>query len=100
MSNRPHPTDSTAPDPAHEREWTVTLPDAIGSRIDQRLPNTEFDSAEAYVSYALEALLEELDEQDTVASNGDPHNGSETAVSDADDDTESIAERLESLGYL
>ena len=100
MSNRTHPSDSTAFDPDSDSEWTVTLPATLRSRIDQRLPNTEFDSAEAYVSYALEALLEELDEQDTAASNGDPYNGSETAVSDADDDTESIAERLESLGYL
>ena len=100
MSNRTHPSDSTAFDADSDSEWTVTLPATLRSRIDQRLPNTEFDSAEAYVSYALEALLEELDEQDTAASNGDPYNGSETAVSDADDDTESIAERLESLGYL
>ena len=105
MSNRTHPSDSTAfdPDSDSDSEWTVTLPATLRSRIDQRLPNTEFDSAEAYVGYAMESLLRTLDEQDARADDAevdaidaDPDaDGDASAV-----DTEGMEERLESLGYL
>jgi|GEM_PF-625978 len=102
MSNRTHPSDSTAFDADSDSEWTVTLPATLRSRIDQRLPNTEFDSAEAYVGYAMESLLRELDEQDARADDAeieadpDPDaDGDASAV-----DTEGMEERLESLGYL
>ena len=116
MSNRTHPSDSTAFDADHDSEWTVTLPPTLRSRIDQRLPNTEFDSAEAYVVYAMESLLRELDEQDARADGDadsdtpttdtseftgtDPgSDGVETDEMD-DADSEAMEERLESLGYL
>ncbi len=96
MSNRTHPTDS-------DGEWTVTLPATLRSRIDQRLPNTEFDSAEAYVNYAMESLLRELDQQDARAD--DVESDAVETDPDADGgasavDSEAMEERLESLGYL
>jgi hypothetical protein len=120
MSNRTHPSDSTAFDADSDREWTVTLPATLRSRIDQRLPNTEFDSPEAYVGYVMESLLRELDEQDAHGDDAvdhagaaatDPGTDSEefgeaTAADHGDpgetitDDTEAMEERLESLGYL
>ena len=103
MSNRTHPSDSTAFDADSDSEWTVTLPATLRSRIDQRLPNTEFDSAEAYVGYAMESLLRELDEQEAHAD--DAEIDAVEADPDADGDasavdTGAMEERLESLGYL
>ena len=105
MSNRTHPSDSTAFDADSDREWTVTLPATLRSRIDQRLPNTEFDSPEAYVGYVMESLLRELDEQDATDNGGLDHDGvdadrNEATASDAASNTEAMEERLESLGYL
>lgn len=69
-----------------EQREAVELPDRIVSRIEKRLPRTEFDSAAEYVTFVMEEVLYRV-EQET------------------DDDFEPVAEaevrdRLESLGYL
>lgn len=91
MSNQNFtPTDSTDPETNREPKQLV-LPAPLGAKIERRVTNTEFDSAEAYVSFVLEAVLRELDEQ------------TETEIAQQDTeptDTESVEERLESLGYL
>lgn len=62
----------------------LTLPADVYGRIEERLPYTEFDDIEAYITYVLEEVL--------------------TEVSDIDDavavDEEQVQDRLESLGYL
>lgn len=64
----------------------VALPESVLDRVENRLPYTEFDTSEAYVTYALEELLSQV-------------------VEVSDDDYEAAAEgevesRLKSLGYL
>ena len=64
----------------------VALPESVLDRVENRLPYTEFDTSEAYVTYALEELLSQV-------------------VEVSDDDYEVAAEgeienRLKSLGYL
>jgi Arc/MetJ-type ribon-helix-helix transcriptional regulator len=70
-----------------EETTTVALPSRVVTRVEDRLPRTEFDSAEEYVTFVLEEVLYRV-EQET-----------------ADDDFEGVDEdevrqRLEALGYL
>jgi len=70
-----------------ESTRTVELPDRIVSRVEDRLPRTEWDDPEAYITYVLEEVLYRV-EQET-----------------EDDDFEAVDEaevedRLKSLGYL
>lgn len=70
-----------------EETTTVALPERVVTRVEDRLPRTEFDSADEYVTFVLEEVLYRV-EQET-----------------EDDDFESVDEdevrqRLEALGYL
>lgn len=74
----------------------ITVPDYLGQQIEDRLPETDFDSVDEYVVFVLGAVLHEIDETD---ENGDDPafaDGSEAAQSD----DEAVQDRLESLGYL
>lgn len=77
---------------ATENTRRVTLPDHIGIEIDRRVSETEFDSADEYVTFVLESLFRELDQQDgdvvVDVRKEDP------------DGTERVQNQLESLGYL
>lgn len=65
---------------------TVALPESVVARVEGRLAHTEFDTPEEYITYALEELLVQVDDE-------------------TDDNYESVSEgeiesRLKSLGYL
>lgn len=69
------------------RVRTVELPEAIVERVNQRLPRTEWDNPEEYITYVMEEVLYRIEEETD------------------DDDFESVDEdevkdRLKSLGYL
>lgn len=84
--------DTTGTERRSDDAFHVTIPEHVGSRIERRLPETDFDSADEYVTFVLESLLRELDEQD-----GDVV----IEVHDAGpDETGAVQNRLESLGYL
>jgi len=64
----------------------IALPDRLVSRVEKRLPRTDFDSPEAYVSYVLEEVLAQVE--------------SEAGEGYEQVDSGEVEERLESLGYL
>lgn len=92
MSNQNYtPSDSTGVETNPPQEQHLSLPAPLAAKIERRVSNTEFDSVEAYVSFVMESVLRELDEQGeaTIA---------QTETTPADE--ESVEDRLESLGYL
>lgn len=73
--------------PQSESTQSVDLPDRIVTRVEERLPRTEWDDPSEYITYVLEEVLYRV-EQET-----------------DDDDFEAVDEaevedRLKSLGYL
>lgn len=69
--------------------YVVALPEYIGTQIDERIEQTQFETHEEYVVTALELLLESIDEE------------RETAIeSERTTDTAEVKSQLESLGYL
>lgn len=69
-----------------QSESTVSLPDRLYSRIDQRVNQTRFGSVEEYVEFALEEVLAEVETRD---------DNTQSEVDEAE-----VRSRLESLGYL
>jgi Arc/MetJ-type ribon-helix-helix transcriptional regulator len=70
-----------------EETRSVELPERIVERVEDRLPRTEWDTPEEYITYVMEEVLYRV-EQET-----------------EDDDFEAVDEdevkdRLKSLGYL
>lgn len=71
----------------HEETTAVELPDRIISRVEDRVPYTEFESAGEYITFVLEEVLYRVEE--------------ETADDDVEPvDEEEVKDRLKSLGYL
>lgn len=65
----------------------IDLSDGLLSRIENRTTHTEFEDASAYVSYILEEVLHEVEENANLRS--------------ADEvDQNQVESRLKSLGYL
>lgn len=65
---------------------SVSLPDHVLDRVDDRLPRTNFDTADEYVAYVLQEVLARVEDA-------------------GDDEYESVDERevenrLKSLGYM
>lgn len=105
MKRNPPPRERTETDALTDEAWTIRLPEDVGVAVERRLPATNFDSVEAYVIFALQALLRELedteDDEDTEDTVEVPERrDDEPADADADADADAIQERLESLGYL
>lgn len=72
---------------SHEQAREVELPERIVDRVEDRLPRTEFDTVEEYVTFVMEEVLYRVEE--------------ETDDEDAPDvDEEEVRDRLKSLGYL
>lgn len=65
---------------------SVALDAALVRRIKDRTEVTEFDSVQAYVEFAMAALLDEVEGEQT-----DPMSGA---------DEDAVRDRLESLGYV
>lgn len=73
---------------------TVEIPERTAEAISARLDGTEFGSIDAYVTFALEQLLRELDRTPVEEAPVDPD-------TNGDSPSESgVESRLESLGYL
>lgn len=70
----------------HEQTRSLDLPEQVLSRVEARLPRTEFDTTEEYVGYVLEEVLTYVEDEST--------EGFEAA------DEAEVQERLRSLGYL
>lgn len=65
----------------------VELPRRIVSRVEDRLPRTDFDSTAEYITFVMEEVLYRVEE--------------ETADDDFEPvDEEEVKDRLKSLGYL
>ncbi|MFC7045388.1 hypothetical protein ACFQH6_08180 [Halobacteriaceae archaeon GCM10025711] len=69
-----------------ERTAEVQLPRQVVSRVERRLPRTEFESVDEYVAYVLREVLARVEDEST---------DSYEAV-----DREQVQDRLRSLGYL
>jgi Arc/MetJ-type ribon-helix-helix transcriptional regulator len=70
-----------------EPTCSVDLPERIVDRVDARLPRTEWESPEEYITYVLEEVLYRVEE--------------ETEDDDFEEvDEDEVKDRLKSLGYL
>ncbi|MFC7232259.1 hypothetical protein ACFQMM_14285 [Saliphagus sp. GCM10025308] len=78
-------SDHAAPE-RDERE-SITLPSELVSRIETRLPRSDFDSADEYVAFVMQEVLTSVEAE----TETDEYEGA------AQDEVEA---RLESLGYL
>jgi hypothetical protein len=72
---------------SYEETQSVELPDRIVSRVEDRLPRTEFDTPAEYMTYVMEEVLYRV-EKDTEDDDFEPV------------DEEEVKDRLKSLGYL
>jgi len=72
---------------SHEETRTVELPRRIVDRIEDRLPRTEWDEPEEYITYVMEEVLYRV-EKETADDDFEPV------------DEEEVKSRLKSLGYL
>lgn len=89
-------------------DHTVELPAELSERIEARLPETHFESVDAYAVTALDVLLRQvtrIEAGDTAAarsgtSEGGPVGRGVDEDTQSDQDSEAVEERLESLGYL
>lgn len=66
----------------------IKVSDEVLDRIEERLPQTDFDSSSEYVEYVLRELLNKLEEKQ------------KKEKEEEDVDEEKVRERLRSLGYL
>lgn len=71
----------------NEDTRSVELPERIVSRVEARLPRTEWDDPEPYIAFVLEEVLHRV-EQETEGDEFEP-------VDEAE-----VQSRLKSLGYL
>lgn len=70
-----------------ETHRTIKLSNELVSRVEHRLPRTEFDSADEYITFVVEEVLYRVE--------------AETADDDFEPvDEREIKDRLQSLGYL
>lgn len=70
-----------------EPKRSVDLPERIVERVEARLPRTEWDSPEEYMTYVLEEVLYRVEQ--------------ETEDDEFEEvDEEEVKDRLKSLGYL
>lgn len=69
-----------------ERTQSVELPERVVSRVERRLPRTEFDTASEYAAFVVEEVLYRVEDE-----TGDEG----TAVDESE-----VEDRLKSLGYL
>jgi hypothetical protein len=72
---------------SHKETRTVELPRRIVDRIEERLPRTEWDEPEGYITYVMEEVLYRV-EKETEDDDFEPV------------DEEAVKSRLKSLGYL
>lgn len=82
---------STDTDP--DEPCRITVPPHIAERLRHRLERTTFDSTEEYAVFALECLLDAIEENEDLP--GTAHHESTTP-----EDVGGVEDRLESLGYL
>ena len=78
----PSSADETTP----ESTRNLAVPDRLVSRVERRLPRTDFDAPEEYVAYVLEEVLAQVE--------------SEASDSYEQVDDDEVEQRLQSLGYL
>lgn len=64
---------------------TVSIPEELYSAIEERVDGTEFKSVEEYITFVLEEVIKDEDEEETAF----------TA-----EDEEEVKKRLRALGYL
>ena len=68
-----------------EEKRTVPIPAKLYDAIDQRVRETEFNSVEEYVTFVLEEVLKDDDEEE---------------IAFTPEDEEEVKKRLRALGYL
>lgn len=82
-----HLDGSTSTFMVHEETVEVELPERIVSRVDDRLPRTEFRDSGEYITFVLEEVLYRVEEE-TKDDDFEPV------------DEQEVEQRLKSLGYL
>ena len=72
---------------SQERTQSIELPKRIVSRVENRLPRTEWDTPSEYINYVMEEVLYRV-EHETEDDDSEPI------------DEQEVKDRLKSLGYL
>ena len=72
---------------SQEETRTVELPRRVVDRIEDRIPRTEWDEPEEYITYVMQEVLYRV-EKETADDDFEPV------------DEQEVKSRLESLGYL
>ncbi|WP_202320737.1 CopG family transcriptional regulator [Archaeoglobus neptunius] len=68
-------------------ERTISIPEDVYTRIEERIKDTDFGSVDEYVTYVLREVLASLEEEEE-----------EEVFSEEEE--EKVKERLRALGYL
>jgi Arc/MetJ-type ribon-helix-helix transcriptional regulator len=66
---------------------TVTIPLPLYSKIKKRIDSTEFKDVNEYVTYVLEEVIKQVEEEEDIPEY-------------SEEDEEKVKERLRALGYL
>jgi Arc/MetJ-type ribon-helix-helix transcriptional regulator len=74
---------------------TIEIPEQTAVQVADRIDGTDFDSVDDYVTFALDQLLAELRRHSDDLNVGPAGDAADERASD-----ESVADQLESLGYL
>lgn len=72
---------------AQENTRSIDIPERIIERVEKRLPRTEYDEPNEYITYVMEEVLYRV-EQETEDDDFEPIDEAE------------VEDRLKSLGYL
>jgi hypothetical protein len=72
-----------------EERRRVEIPVSLAERVERRLPATQFESTDAYVTFCMTRLLRELERGEA-----------ESPATEAAPSDDEVRDRLESLGYL
>jgi hypothetical protein len=72
---------------SQEEVRSLDIPERIVSRVEDRLPRTEWDTPEEYITYVMEEVLYRV-EKETEDDDFEPV------------DEKEVEDRLKSLGYL
>ena len=83
-------------DSPHHRTRGIEIPERTADAIAARLPMTEFESVDEYVTFALDRLLRELEREHPRGQDSDR----QLEKPPASHEESTVEDRLESLGYL
>ena len=84
---------------SREEQTVIRIPDSLAERVRRRLPKTDFESVDHYISYVVEQVLNEVENSEGKAGDVKQQKSRGTSVLSKEEQKE-VEERLKGLGYL